>query len=165
MNTAAKAVFNRSGNRISTSRNYDLNARLLLDVPLIAWRSAPPPVRCTAIASRIIDRPFSAYSSRATDDLRKGRRRPIRSETGWAAQHRRRRVVKLKLAVAALALVLATPTFAAEYYIVHSTGSKKCSVVSKKPTSDKATLVGDGTAYKSKKEARTALKAADVCKA
>jgi len=27
------------------------------------------------------------------------------------------------------------------------------------------TLVGDGTAYKSKKEARTALKAADACKA
>ena len=73
--------------------------------------------------------------------------------------------MKLKLAVAALALLLATPTFAAEYYIVHSTGSKKCSVVSKKPTSDKATLVGNGAAYKTKKEARTALKAADVCKA
>src|SRR5262249_21751465 len=27
-----------------------------------------------SMASRIIDRPFSAYSSRATDDLRKGRR-------------------------------------------------------------------------------------------
>src|SRR5262249_30996728 len=73
MNTAAKAVFNRS-NRISTSENYDLNALLLLDVPLIAWRSALPPVGRTAMASRIIDRPFSAYSSRATDDLRKGRR-------------------------------------------------------------------------------------------
>src|SRR5262249_24020361 len=72
--------------------------------------------------------------------------------------------MKLKLAVAALALVIATPTFAAEYYVIQSASSKKCTVASKKPTSDKMTLVGDGTAYKTKKEARTALKAADVCK-
>jgi hypothetical protein len=43
--------------------------------------------------------------------------------------------------------------------------NKKCSIASKKPTSDKMTLVGDGSAYKTKKEARTALKAADACKA
>jgi len=53
--------------------------------------------------------------------------------------------MKLKLAVAALALVIATPTFAAEYYIIQSASSKKCTVASKKPTSDKVTLVGDGT--------------------
>src|SRR5262249_25981879 len=40
VNTAAKVVFNCSGKRISTSQNYDLNARLVLDVSLIAWRSA-----------------------------------------------------------------------------------------------------------------------------
>jgi hypothetical protein len=74
-------------------------------------------------------------------------------------------VMKLKLVVTALALVIATPTFAAEYYIVQSASNKKCSIASKKPTSDKMTLVGDGTAYKTKKEARTALKAADACKA
>jgi hypothetical protein len=73
--------------------------------------------------------------------------------------------MKLKLAVAALALVIATPTFAAEYYVIQSASSKKCTVASKKPTSDKMTVVGDGTAYKTKKEARTALKAADACKA
>ena len=73
--------------------------------------------------------------------------------------------MRLKLAAAALALLIATPAFAAEYYIVHGASSKKCSVVSKKPTSDKMTLVGDGSAYKTKKEARTALKAADACKA
>ena len=72
--------------------------------------------------------------------------------------------MKLKLAVAALALVIATPTFAAEYYVIQSASNKKCSIASKKPTSDKMTLVGDN-AYKTKKEARTALKAADVCKA
>jgi len=42
---------------------------------------------------------------------------------------------------------------------------QKCTVASKKPTSDKVTLVGDGAAYKTKKEAKTALKAADACKA
>ena len=73
--------------------------------------------------------------------------------------------MKLKLAVAALALVIATPTFAAEYYVIQSTSNKKCSIASKKPTSDKMTLVGDGSAYKTKKEAQTALKAADACKA
>ncbi len=81
--------------------------------------------------------------------------------------------MKLKLAVAALALVIATPTFAAvatptfaaEYYVIQSASNKKCSIASKKPTSDKMTLVGDGSAYKTKKEARTALKAADACKA
>lgn len=72
--------------------------------------------------------------------------------------------MKLKLAVAALALVIASPAFAAEYYVVQNAASKKCSVAAKKPTSDKVTLVGDG-AYKSRKEAQTALKAADACKA
>src|SRR5437879_3463755 len=66
--------------------------------------------------------------------------------------------MKLKLAVAALALVIATPTFAGEYYVIQSASNKKCSIASKKPTSDKMTLVGDGAAYKTKKEARTALK-------
>ena len=69
--------------------------------------------------------------------------------------------MKLKLAVAALALVVASPAFAAEYFVVQS--GKKCSVVSKKPAADKGTVIGD--AYKSKKEATAAMKAADACKA
>ncbi|HKA80875.1 MAG TPA: hypothetical protein VKD43_12620 [Xanthobacteraceae bacterium] len=73
--------------------------------------------------------------------------------------------MKLKLAVAALALVVATPAFAADYFVVQNAKSKKCSVATKKPTSDKTTLVGDGTAYKTKKEAQTAMAAADACKA
>jgi hypothetical protein len=72
--------------------------------------------------------------------------------------------MRLKLAVAALALVVATPVFAADYYVVQNATSKKCSVATKKPASAKVTLVGDGTAYKTKKEAQTALKAADACK-
>ena len=45
--------------------------------------------------------------------------------------------MKLKLAVAALALMIATPAFAAEYYVVQSAKSKKCSVATKKPASRK----------------------------
>jgi hypothetical protein len=39
--------------------------------------------------------------------------------------------MKLKLAVAALALVIATPTFAAEYYVIQSASSKKCAVAAR----------------------------------
>jgi len=119
--------------------------------------------------SRTLDRAFSAHSSRMMDDRRTGYRRtttiPARTIFIVGRNTEGDEVMKLKLAVAALALVIATPTFAAEYYVIQSASSKKCTVASKKPTSDKMTLVGDGTAYKSKKEARTALKAADACKA
>jgi hypothetical protein len=73
--------------------------------------------------------------------------------------------MKLKFAVAALALVIATPSFAADYYVVQNAKSKKCSVATKKPASAKVVLVGDGTAYKTKNEAKAAQKAADACKA
>ncbi len=71
--------------------------------------------------------------------------------------------MKVKLVVAALALFIATPAFA-DYYVVQNATSKKCNVASKQPTGTKVVLVGDGTAYKTKKEARDALKAADACK-
>jgi len=71
--------------------------------------------------------------------------------------------MKVKLVAAALALFIATPAFA-DYYVVQNATSKKCSVASKQPTGTKVVLVGDGTAYKTKKEAREALKAADTCK-
>jgi hypothetical protein len=130
----------------------------LLDV---FWSAAP--LGAARTPSRSLDRLFSAHSSPLTDDRGKGATaNPTRLD--GAARHRRRGIMRLKLAAAALALLIATPAFAAEYYIVHGANSKKCSVVSKKPTSDKMTLVGDN-AFKTKKEARTALKAADVCKA
>ena len=71
--------------------------------------------------------------------------------------------MKVKLVAAALALFIATPAFA-DYYVVQNATSKKCNVASKQPTGTKVVLVGDGTAYKTKKEARDALKAADACK-
>jgi hypothetical protein len=73
--------------------------------------------------------------------------------------------MKLKLAVAALALAIATPAFAVEYYVVQNAKSKKCSVATKKPASDKVVMVGDAAGYKTKKDAQAAQKAADACKA
>jgi len=72
--------------------------------------------------------------------------------------------MKFKFAVAALALVVAMPAFA-DYYVVQNAKSKKCSVASKKPSSDKTVLVGDDAGYKTKKDAQAAMKAADACKA
>jgi opacity protein-like surface antigen len=72
--------------------------------------------------------------------------------------------MKIKLAVAALALVVATPAFAVDYYVVQNAKSKKCTVATKKPGSDKAVLVGDTAGYKTKKDAQDAMKGADACK-
>jgi hypothetical protein len=72
--------------------------------------------------------------------------------------------MKLKLAVAALALVIATPAFAVDYFVVQNAKSKKCSVATKKPASDKTVLVGDSAGYKAKKDAQAAMKGADACK-
>jgi hypothetical protein len=71
--------------------------------------------------------------------------------------------MRAKLIAAGLATFLVTPAFA-DYYVVQNATSKKCNVASKKPTGTKVVLVGDGTAYKTKKEARDALAAADACK-
>ena len=65
-----------------------------------------------------------------------------------------------------LAVGLASPSFAASYYVVQNTKTHKCAVAATKPSEKSKTmvLVGDGTAYASKKEATTAMGTIDVCK-
>src|SRR5262249_40758184 len=87
------------------------------------------------------------------------------TDSHCGAQHRRRLGHETQTGCRGPCAGHRTPTFAAEYYVIQSASNKKCSIASKKPTSDKMTLVGDGTAYKTKKEARPALKAAAACKA
>ena len=65
----------------------------------------------------------------------------------------------------ALSVALASQAFAANYYIVQNTRTDECTVVRKKPKRKTLVLVGDGTAYASKKEATTALGTIDACKA
>ena len=75
--------------------------------------------------------------------------------------------MRTKLILAcALAVGLASPSFAASYYVVQNTKTHKCTVAATKPSEKSKTmvLVGDGTAYASKKEATTAMETIDACK-
>jgi hypothetical protein len=65
-----------------------------------------------------------------------------------------------------LAVGVASPAWA-DFYIVQSNKTHKCSVAKSKPSEKSKTvvLVGDGTAYKTKAEATTAMGGVDACKA
>ena len=68
-------------------------------------------------------------------------------------------------AVAAALVVPSVAAFAQDaYYIVQDVKTKKCTIVDKKPATSEATLVGpDGTVYKTRTEAETAMKTVKVC--
>ena len=64
----------------------------------------------------------------------------------------------------ALILGFAAPAFAEDtYYVVRDASTKKCTVVSEKPTTSTVTVVGDGTVYKRRTEAEGAVKTTKVC--
>ena len=53
---------------------------------------------------------------------------------------------------------------ATAYYIVQDVKTKKCAIVDKKPVATEATVVGpEGTVYKTRTEAETAMKTIKVC--
>jgi hypothetical protein len=66
----------------------------------------------------------------------------------------------------ALAVGLASPALA-DYFVVQNSKTNKCTVAAAKPSEKSKTvvLVGDGTAYKTKAEATTAMGTMDACKA
>ena len=75
--------------------------------------------------------------------------------------------MKTKIVLACvLAVGLASPALA-DYYVVQNNKSHKCTVAKTKPSEKSKTvvLVGDGTAYKTKAEATTAMGTMDSCKA
>ena len=51
---------------------------------------------------------------------------------------------------------------ATEFYVVHDTATKKCTIVDKRPTVTTTTVV-DGKGYKTKVEAESAMKTVKVC--
>jgi len=63
----------------------------------------------------------------------------------------------------ALAGSLVAPAMAAEFYIVQDTATKKCTIVSQKPTTSTTVVVGDGKVYTSQTEAEAAVKTVKVC--
>ncbi len=76
--------------------------------------------------------------------------------------------MKKSLIAGLLVAVLATPALAAaqyaQYYVAQNNSTHKCSVVSHKPDGIKLTLLGSG-GFKSKSQARDALKGMSECKA
>jgi len=75
--------------------------------------------------------------------------------------------MKSKIVLACvLAVGVASPAWA-DYFVVQNNKSHKCSVAKNKPSEKSKTvvLVGDGTAYKTKAEATTAMGTMDACKA
>ena len=63
-------------------------------------------------------------------------------------------------AVPAVAQTTTTET----YYLVQDVKTKKCTITQQKPTGTEWTMIGsDGTVYKTKTEAETAMKTTKVC--
>jgi hypothetical protein len=71
----------------------------------------------------------------------------------------------LKYGIAAvLALGIAAPAFAQEYYVVRDETTKKCTIVDQKPTTSTTTVVSEGgVTFKSRTEAETGMKSIKVC--
>jgi len=78
---------------------------------------------------------------------------------------KRNTTMKKSLIAGLLVAVLATPALAAaQIYVAQNNSTHKCSVVSHKPDGIKLTLLGSG-GFKSKSQARDALKGMAECKA
>jgi hypothetical protein len=66
------------------------------------------------------------------------------------------------IASAFLLAAFATPTLAEGFYIVQDGGTRKCTIVEKRPTVSTTTVVGDKT-YTTREEATTAMKTVKIC--
>ena len=72
--------------------------------------------------------------------------------------------MRIRLLVAAVGLAaFATPSLAAEFYIVQDTTTKHCSIVEQRPTTQTMTIVGPGTAFTTRTEAEAGMKTVKVC--
>ena len=70
-----------------------------------------------------------------------------------------------KLAITVAALALAAPAFAQSgFYIVQDSTTKKCTIVSERPTSTTTTVVSpSGATYTTRAEAEAGMKTVKVC--
>jgi hypothetical protein len=71
--------------------------------------------------------------------------------------------VKYLIGAAILTCAAAAPAFADSFYVVQDSATKRCTVVSQKPTTTTTTVVGDGKVYTSQTEAENAMKTVTVC--
>jgi hypothetical protein len=72
-------------------------------------------------------------------------------------------LMRTNLLVAATAIAaFATPALA-DFYVVQDTGTKRCTIVEQRPTTQTSVIVGDGKVYTSRVEAESAMKTVKVC--
>jgi hypothetical protein len=72
--------------------------------------------------------------------------------------------MRIRLLVAAVGLAaFATPSLAAEFYIVQDTTTKRCTIVEQRPTSQTTVVVGPGIAFTTRAEAEAGMKTVKVC--
>ena len=68
-----------------------------------------------------------------------------------------------KYLLAATLVAFTSPAFA-DFYIVQDSATKKCTITESRPTTTTMKVVGpDGTIYKTREEASTAMKTVKVC--
>jgi hypothetical protein len=67
------------------------------------------------------------------------------------------------IVLATVLTAIAVPAFAAEFFIVQDTKSKKCTIVDQRPVTTTTVVVGDGKVFKTRAEAETAIKTVKVC--
>jgi hypothetical protein len=69
-----------------------------------------------------------------------------------------------RLVISAALVALATPAFAQSFYIVQDTTTKKCTIVSERPTASTMTVVSPaGVTYTTRAEAEAGMKTVKVC--
>jgi hypothetical protein len=71
--------------------------------------------------------------------------------------------MKRTLIAAALVCAFGSTAFADQFYVVQDTKTKKCTIVSEKPTVSTTTIVGPGTTYTTRAEAEAGMKTVKVC--
>ena len=70
--------------------------------------------------------------------------------------------MRIKLIVAAGIAAFATPALA-DFYIVQDTGTKRCTIVEQRPTTQTSVIVGGDRAFTSRTEAENTMKTTKVC--
>jgi hypothetical protein len=69
-----------------------------------------------------------------------------------------------KFLIAAAVVGFASPAFAQGFYIVQDTSTKKCTIVSERPTTTTTTVVNpSGATYTTRAEAEAGMKTVKVC--
>ncbi|TMJ23797.1 MAG: hypothetical protein E6G96_18215 [Alphaproteobacteria bacterium] len=73
--------------------------------------------------------------------------------------------MQARVLVACLIVIgLASPALARKYYVVQNSKTLRCSVLPKKPKGKTVVLVSGSMSYKSRNEARVALRSLPPCK-